>query len=145
MVATNQIAGFALAISVAVVVMMLGLSIADQAIGQSTGIQSVDNESITAAYDEPVELDAYDLQSGTVEVYNASGALVPSGEYTVNEGPATINVSSSSTSIADGETISVTYDYEAADSLTTFIVGFIPVMMGVLAFVVVARPVTRMS
>lgn len=145
MVATNQIAGFALAISVAVVVMMLGLSVADQAIGQSTGIQSVDNESVTAVYDEEVELDAYDIQSGTVEVYNASGDLVPASEYTINEGPATINVSSSSTSIADGETIGVTFDYEAADSLTTFIVGFIPVLMGVLAFVAVARPITQMS
>ena len=151
MVDANNIARFALAVSVAIIVMMIGLSIADDAIGQSTGTQTVTNETATALYNESVDLDGYDLVSGTVTVYgfndtSSSYEVATAGtDYSVNLGPGTIEANSSSTLIQDGETVKASYDYVAADALTTFIVGFIPVMMGVLAFVAVAGPITRMS
>lgn len=151
MVSPNQIARLALAVTIAVTVMMIGLSIADTAIGQSTGTQTVTNESVVAQYNESVDLDGYDLVSGTVTVYGfndstSSYEVATEGtDYSVDLGPGTFKANHTSTLIQDGETAKVSYDYVAADTLTTFIVGFIPVLMGVLAFVVVAQPIMQMS
>lgn len=144
MASPNRAAMLALAVAVFVVIGMLGFSVANDAVGTSTGTQTVTNESVTAQYDTAVELEGYELVSGTVTVYNASGSVVPSSEYTIDHGPGTINVSSSSTSIADGEEIAVTYDYQATGPLTTLVVGFIPIMIALLIFVRVAGPIQDM-
>lgn len=112
--------------------LMIGLMVAgillgplNTAIAENTGVQSVDNESVTADHDTAVDLAGWEIVSGTVRVFNATGDEVADSEYTIDHTPGTINVSSSSTSIADGEEITVTYDYEATDATTTLIAGFV--------------------
>jgi tetrahydromethanopterin S-methyltransferase subunit F len=115
--------------------LMIGLMIAgillgplNTAIASNTGAQSVTNESVTVALDEDVDLDGWQVQSGTVTVRKGTtGQVVPqSGNYTVALEPGTINVSSSNTaSLSDGDMIHVTYDYAATDATATLIAGFI--------------------
>ena len=115
--------------------LMVGLMVAgmflgplNTAVAENTGTQSVTNESVTVALDEDVDLDGWQVQSGTVTVYNAStGSVVPqAGNYTIANEPGTINVSSSnSAGLSDGNEILVTYDYAATDATATLIAGFV--------------------
>jgi len=45
--------------------------------------------------------------------------------------------------IDDGEDVQVTYDYQATDSTTTLVVGFLPLLLVVLIFVTLAAGVMR--
>lgn len=119
--------------------------------GSYTGTQTVTNETVTADYNNSVDLQGYDIASGseTVWGYNETAdsyeeATSPD-DYSLEEGPGEITFNESSTLIDDGEDVKVTYDYQATDELTALVLGFIPVMLGVLIFVPIAMRVGGMA
>lgn len=110
-------------------------------VDDNSGTQNVVNESVTADINNPVELQGYDL-TGTQTVYDSTGTLVPSSNYTIDATAGTINVTST-TYVSDGEEISVTYDYIAASSSASTILDLLPAILAVLALAVVGWYVER--
>lgn len=134
----------ALAVFVAVGVIFLG-PVADT-VSSSTGTQTVTNETVTAAFNQTIDLQGYDVNAGSETVYapNGSGVYVvaaESGNYTFYDAAGAIEFNSSSTLIQEGEEVRVSYTYVASDATTTLVVGFIPLGVGLLIFVVVSRHV----
>lgn len=133
-----------LAVFAAIGVIMLG-PIVDTVNG-NTGTQSVTNETVTADYNNSFDLTGYQIDASSVTVYgyndtSSSYETAPSGDYSVNTGPGTIEFNNSSTLIQDGEDVKVTYDYQSTNETTTLVLGFLPVGVGVLIFAVVAQRV----
>jgi len=133
-----------LAVVVAVGVIMLSPILTT--VNDNTGTQTVTNESLNATLDERLDLKGYQIaeNSETVHGYNettGSYETVPSGDYTMHYESGEITLNSSSTLIDSGETVKVSYDYEATGEMTALVLGFIPVMVGVLLLVVVANNV----
>jgi len=115
-------------------------------VNNNTGQQTVTNETVNATYDERLELQGYEIAEGseTVYGYNESAdsyEVAPESDYTMHYESGGITLNSSSTLIDEGETVKVTYDYQATSELTSLVLGFIPVMIGVLLLVVVASRV----
>lgn len=138
----------ALAVFVTVGVVLLGP--AAGVVNDNTGVQTVENETVYADYDDPVDLRGYSVQpdSETVWGYNDTAASYEQAtspdDYTVNDNAGTIEFNSSSTLIDSGEEVKVSYDYEAAGSIASLILGFVPLAIGLLLFVGVANRVTGM-
>lgn len=124
----KRLIGLLLAVTVVVVV----FGPIATAVQDNVGTQSVTNESVTADLGNEVDLSGYNIDASSVTVYNATDDVVPASEYTINDGPGTINVSSTSTSVSDGETIAVSYDYQATTGMVTTIVGYVPELVAVL-------------
>jgi len=101
-----------------------------------------ESENVTADLGNYSDLGGYNVVSGSVVVEPAGGGTAYSqgSDYTVALENGSIKALSSGT-ISDGENLNVTYDYQATDSSTTTVLGFVPVMFGVLLFVVVSRGV----
>lgn len=116
--------------------------------GSYTGTQTVVNETVTADYDDPVDLRGYDIVSGSETVWGYNGTdyveATSPDDYSIDEGPGELTFNESSTLIDDGEDVKVTYDYQATDELTALVLGFLPVMLGVLIFVPIAMRVGGM-
>lgn len=116
-------------------------------VAENTGTTSITNETVNADYNQSVDLQGYNVNSGTITVYGfndtSSSYEVASspGDYSLNEGEGSLSFNSSSTLIEDGEQVKVTYDYQASDDLTTLVIGFVPLAIGLLIFVGVARQV----
>lgn len=134
----------------AVVTGMIFMPAVVDAVDTSTGTQTVTNETVSAQYDEGVDLDGYQVESGTVTVYgyndsSASYETATEGtDYEVKLEPGELKVLNGSTLIEDGEDVKVSYDYEASGATTTLVVGFVPLMIGVLLFTHVARKTDNM-
>jgi hypothetical protein len=131
---------------IAAVVAILFLPVAVDAVNNSTGLQSVGNESVNSDYDTHVDLQGYDIDENSETVYgyndtSGSWEVAPGSDYEMDYDAGSINISSSSTLIQDGEEVRVSYDYQAAGTTTTLIAGFIPLMIGVLVFVTLAKGV----
>jgi len=103
------------------------------------GIQEdFDNETVTASYSAPVNLSASNVTNrvydGSVDVYdNQSTYVTADGNYSWNEdGKGRLNVSSSSSAIGDGESITVTYGYNVptGEQQTARDVGTLPAQLG---------------
>lgn len=134
----------ALAVFAAIGVIFLG-PVADT-VASSTGTQTVTNETVTAAYNQTFDLQGYDVNAGSETVYapNASGTYVvaaEAGNYTFYDAPGEIEFNSSSSLIQEGDEVRVSYTYVASDATTTLVVGFIPLGLGLLIFVGIARNV----
>lgn len=142
-------AGAMVVLIVAAVVGILFLPVMADTVNNSTGTQTITNETVTADYDTAVTLDGYQLvqDSETVYGYNdtsASWEVATSGtDYEMNYEPGEITVLNSSSLIDDGEELRVTYDYQATDSTTTLVLGFLPLLLGVLIFVTLAAGVMK--
>lgn len=135
----------ALAIFAAVGVILLG-PVAG-VVHDNTGTQTVTNETVYANYNHTVDLRGYDIQgSATVWGYNDTSSsyeqATSPADYTLHKGPGTLSFNSSSALIQSGEKVKVTYDYKAAGTITSLVIGFIPLAVGLLIFVGVARSVT---
>lgn len=133
------------AIAVTVVALLFGPITG--AVNTSSGLQTVNNETVTAEYDVHVDLEGYDIETGTVDVYavNNTGVWkeVPENEYEIDYQPGTILVYSNSTTIMDGDTIRVTYDYQATSETTATVVGQVPLLVALLMLVVLAASATH--
>lgn len=137
-----------LAVFAAVAVILLNPIITT--VNANTGTQSITNESVTADFNEKIELTGYDIDpnSETVWGYNETSGnyeQASADAYTLYEQQGAITFNNSSTTLIDsGETVKVSYDYQASSELTSLILGFIPVMVGVLIFVPIATRVQEM-
>ena len=113
-------------------------------VGSSSGVQAVENETVTADYDSYVELEGYSIVDGSVRVDDGAGETYSAGaDYELNQSAGSIHALSSG-NITDGQTIEVSYDYEATSGTTTTIVGLLPMFMALLVLVVMAGAATDM-
>lgn len=132
-----------IALAVAAAIGMVFLGPVTTAVNENSGTTTVTNESVTADVGSYVELGAYSVIDGTETVYNASGAEQTAGtDYELAAENSSIKALSGG-SIADGETIAVAYDYQASGELATTVMEFIPMMLGLLIFVGIARHVQK--
>lgn len=133
--------GTIVALTVAVTIAIVLLPPVVASIGDNTGSQTVTNESVTADAGSYVELDGYNIDEGSETVRNASGSVMSSpGDYEMAYGNGSIKVNSSSTNIADGESITVSYTYQATSDTVATILGLAPLFVALLALVAVAGP-----
>lgn len=106
-------------------------------VGSNTGTQSVANESVTADVGNYTDLDGYQLKDGTVNVTDDNGTTYTEGtDYEIDYDAGKLKPLENG-SIADGDTLSVSYDYQAADNTTSTIAGLIPLILtlvGVMLF-----------
>lgn len=109
-------------------------------VNSETGTQAVTNESVTAEVGTYVDLENNDLVSSSVTVYNSTDAEMTEGtDYEVAYDNGSVKALSGG-SITDGNTITVSYDYEATSDMVATIAGLIPllILVSVLAFVAAA-------
>jgi hypothetical protein len=137
--AAKLVLGVALAVTIGIIVLQPVVG----AINDSTGVQT-EVENVTADVGNYTDLAGYDLKSGTITVNSSGGTTTyaQGSDYEVALDNGSLLVLSSGT-ISDGETLNVSYDYQATDSTTTTVLGFIPVMFGTLLIVAAARGVQR--
>jgi len=130
----------ALAITIGIIVLQPVIS----ATNDNTGVQSVSGENVTADHGNWSSLSGWDVQSGTVVVEDQSGTTTYSegSDYEINLTEGELKALSSGT-ISDGETLNVSYDYQATDGMTEMVVGFVPVMFGVLMIVAATRAIQQ--
>lgn len=140
MARTSLIVGTVVAVILGAVLMPAAV----EAVNNSTGEQTVTNETVTAQSGEYVDLDGYSIVSNSETVYwynstSDSYETVSSGsDYEMNYDPGEIKALSGSSVISDGDKLRVSYDYEASGSTTTFVAGFIPLILALLLFSYVA-------
>lgn len=119
------------------------------AVNESTGVQSVDNETVTADVGNWAELDGYDVDSSsvTVEWYNSTSSsyeTVSSGtDYELNASDGSIKALSGG-DIGDGDELRVTYNYSATSGTTTTVGNLVPLFMALLIIGVLAARIQEM-
>jgi hypothetical protein len=130
-----------LGIVLAVVLGMVVLTPVVSVVADNSG-QVSETENVTANLGNYSGLGGYDLVDGSVTVESQGDGTVYSegSDYELALENGSVKALSSGT-IADGETLTVSYDYQATGSATETVLGFVPVMFGVLLFVVVSRGV----
>lgn len=117
-------------------------------ITSGTGDVDVENESVTASTSEYVQLDGYDVESGSVTVwwYNSTSdsyeTVTEGTDYEIAYDTGAIQANSSGT-ISDGDDLLVTYTYAATDGTTGRIADLIPLFLGLLMLVAIAGPIMR--
>lgn len=136
-----------LAVFAAVGVIML--SPISTTVSSNTGMQSVANETHAVDFNQTIDLRGYDVDPGSETVYGynqTSGnyEVAPASDYTLTESSGELDLNSSSTLFDEGEDVKVSYDYRASDALTTLVVGFIPLGVGLLIFMGIASRVEGM-
>lgn len=116
----------------------------------NTGTTSLTNETVNADYNDSVALQGYDVDQSSVTVWglndssgNYEQASSP-GDYSLNADAGSLDFNSSSTLIQDGESVKVSYDYQASGPLVALIIGFVPLAVALLIFVGIATKVTGM-
>lgn len=132
MVSGKGIAGLMVA---ATIVMSMFAPIAGLVAGVQ-GTQSVANEQVTAANDDYVDLDGWDVHedSETVEFKDGSGSWVTATEgtdYEMAYGNGSVKAVSSG-AIDDGDTLRVSYDYRATEGTTAMVIGLVPLFLGLM-------------
>lgn len=138
----KTIAGLLVAVTIAAT---LFIPIND-AISNSSGEVVVDDETVTADVGNAVALDGYSIIDGseTVERYNSTSdsyETVSSGtDYEIDNNQGTITALEGG-AINDGDELRVSYEYEATDGTTSTVMGLIPMMLGLLILVTLAKPI----
>lgn len=137
----SRTAKVALGMAVFVAVGMVFFGPLQTAVADNTGTQSVTNETFTAEFDKWQDLQGYDVDdTETVWVENGSSTFEQATEgtdYEFNYSAGEIKMLNT-TLVDAGDEVRVTYDYQAAGTLATTVITFIPVMFGVLLFTKVA-------
>jgi len=111
-----------------------------QTVDSNSGETQVVNESVTADVGNYVDLDGYDIVSGSVTVYNSTGDVqTEDSDYEIGYDNGSIKAVSGG-DITDGNTIQVTYNYSQTSGTVTTVANLIPLMIlvAVLAFVAFA-------
>jgi hypothetical protein len=140
--AMNQAGKLVLGIALAVVLGIVFLQPVLTAVDTSTGTQT-ETENVTAEFGSYSDLAGYELVDGSVTVTNASGTTLTEGtDYELRLGQGSVKALDTA-SVSAGETLTVSYDYQATGSMTSTVIGFVPVMFGVLLLVVTSRGMQR--
>jgi len=105
-------------------------------VSSSSGSQSVTNETFTASIDERVELDGYDVESGSETVYwynstTESYETVDDSDYTFHYEGGDITIESGG-DISDGDDMRVDYEYQATSGATTTVMVLIPLFVALM-------------
>lgn len=138
----NGKAGLVLGIVLAVVIGMVVLSPVVSAVNDNTGTVS-ESENVTQDIGNFTDLGGYEIVSGSSVVTNEAGTTLTEGtDYEIGEQNGSIKFLST-TATTDGNLADVSYDYQATDGPATTVIGFVPVMFGLLLFVAAARGVQR--
>jgi len=146
MASWKAIVGIVLAVAVASIL----LQPITMAVSTSTGIQTVDNETVTADVGNYTGLDGYYIQEDSEVVYgynDTAGSyetLTEGTDYEMNYDAGQVKFLSGSSIVEDGEDVRVTYDYEATDDMTTTIIGYGPLFVAVLLLATVGMRVSDM-
>lgn len=141
----KTIVGVALAVAIAAI--LLGPVVTT--VNGQTGTQTTTNETATADTGNFVDLDGYNLVDGTVTVYgynetsDSYETATEGSDYELDLSSGEIKALSGSSLIDDGEEIKVTYDYEATDGMTSTIIGYGPVFLGLLLLTTVGMKVQQ--
>jgi len=141
----SVVIGFALAAVIGLI--FLGPIVG--AVNDNTGAQTVTNESVTANTGQFVDLGGFDLVDGSETVYglnDTSGnyeVATAGSDYEMDNLDGEVKALSGSSLIEDGEAMKVTYDYTASGSVTSTVVGFIPVMIATLLLFVISQGVIK--
>lgn len=136
----KAIVGVVLAVAIASI--LLGPIVT--AVGDNTGVQEVQNETVTANVGNYTTLDGYYIQENSETVYNSTGATMSEGtDYELNYDEGSIKALSGG-DIADGSEINATYDWEATKGQTTTVIGYGPVFVALLLLTAVGMKVTEM-
>jgi len=116
-------------------------------VNSSTGVQTVTNETVTADVGNYVDVGGYDIDSSTVTVYQPTGSAyetaTQSTDYEFNTSDGSIKALSGG-DIGDGETLKVSYDYQATDDTTSTVANLVPLFMALLIVGVLAGKITGM-
>jgi len=142
MVSGKSIAGLLVAVTIAATLFMP----INSAITSNSGDITVTDEEVTADIGNETQLDGYSIEDGseTVEWYNetsSSWETVSSGtDYSMDYEQGTITALSGGT-INDGDDLRVDYTYAATDGTTSTVMGLIPMFLGLLMLVSLAKPV----
>ena len=137
------------ALAVFAVVGVIMLSPVSTTVNSNTGAQAVTNETHAVDFDNTIDLRGYNVDPASETVYGfnqTSGdyEVAPDSDYTFTDSSGELELNSSSTLFDEGEDVKVSYDYQASDSLTTTVVGFIPLGVGILIFMGIASRVEEM-
>jgi len=113
--------------------------------GANSGTQHVTNETLSAQPGSYQDLNGYNIHHGeTVYWENGSSYQVLSSpsDYSMKYTPGQIRINNSS-SVASGDSIRVTYDYDATTGATTELVKVVPLLAAVLILGYLGRNVTK--
>jgi len=102
----------------------------DTGIAASTGLQS-QNETISVDTTESIELQGYDIQNESVVVTYENGTTVPDSAYTVGHDGGYIVFDDT----VGGDSVSVSYDYQATDGMTATLMQQWPLLAALVALV----------
>lgn len=116
----------------------------------NTGAQSVTNESITADVNESVDLSGYDIDSGSETVWwlnSTSGSyeqVTSPDDYSMTYDAGEISFNASG-QVDDGDSVKVTYDYQATSGTVTTIAEQLPLFFALLVLGVIAGKLMEMT
>lgn len=134
-------------ITIAIVILVTMIGVVIPLVAANSGTVTVTNETVTSSleYNTTYELEGFEVVSGSETVYVENGSAgsfetLASSEYTVDEGPGTLNVTGQSGSSA-GDEVLITYDYEATDSTTQTVVDLLALFLALLGLVALSRPI----
>lgn len=136
----SKITALVIAVTIAAVLFIPFGSI----VGDSTGTQTVDNESFTAEPGTWQELDGYQVvqDSETIAYDDGTGYtnLTQGTDYELNNTAGTVKILESS-SVSSGDDVRASYDWEKLDGPADTIVGLLPLFVALLILVSLAVPI----
>lgn len=144
MASAKTIVGVTLAVAIAAI--LLGPVVT--AVNGQTGTQTVTNETVTADTGNWSEFDGYQVVDGSVTVYGYNDSAdsyeeaTEGTDYELRLESGEIKALEGSSLIEDGETVKLSYDYEATDDMTSTILGYGPVFLGVLLIATLGTKIT---
>lgn len=134
------------AVFIAVTIAAVFLTPINTVVTGSTGVQTVTNETVTADVGNYSSVTGYDVESGSEEVirYNESTGqnetLVEGTDYEFDYENARIKPLSGG-SVDDGDTLYVSYDYQATSSTVATIGGLVPLFVALLILVTLSNKI----
>jgi hypothetical protein len=136
----SKITALVIAVTIAAVLFIPFGSI----VGDSTGVQTVDNESFTAEPGTWQELDGYHIvqDSETIAYDDGTGYtnLTQGTDYELNNTAGTVKILESS-NVSSGDDVRASYDWEKLDGPADTIVGLLPLFVALLILVSLAVPI----
>lgn len=132
-----------MAVAIAVAIAAILLSPTITAVQDNTGEQTI-NESVTADVGNWTQLEGYQIVEDSETIEGENGTEYSAGDdYEMTHKNGSIKALDGGT-ISDGETLNATYDYEATSGMTTTVIGYGPLFLGLLLLVTLAAKVQEM-
>jgi len=107
--------------------------------GNTGAVDTTDN--VTAQVGDYQEIDGYDIDVGTFTASQGGAELASGTDYELNETAGTVKFLSSG-SVTDGDTVDLSYEYQATDGTTSTIADLLPLFVALLVLVTLAAGVT---